>query len=309
MKLCKRLVSENRRVLGLCENLAAFESVSTVSSLSISTAQRSHRSGILAMKQLTHLRSGQQLPVTCHTASNSAMARSAHMSSSSRAFSASGLRAPLRSAAVATAPPAVREAKEQMPTSGILLQSASSSRFGRPQDAAQPSASTSASTSSQASVSGTIQRITYTSEDTGYTVAKMKVTDSKGFSIPASKGRPGLVTVTGKFPEMAAGQQWTCHGTWTKHRSYGPQLTAESAEELRPASSDNLVAYLCGGATKGVGPVTATNMVQTYGDTILDVLDSSDAVVKLSKVKGIGARTAAKIKDEWEKRRGIFGLT
>ena len=307
MKLCKRLASENRRVLGLCENLAAFEPVLTASSVSISTAQRSHRSGILAMKQLTHLRSGQQLPVTCHTASNSAMARSAYMSSSSRAFSASGLRAPLRSAAVATAVPVVREAKEQMPTSDILLQSASSSRFGRPQDAAQPGASTSAS--SQASVSGTIQRITYTSEDTGYTVAKMKVTNSTGFSIPASKGRPGLVTVTGKFPEMAVGQQWTCHGTWTKHRSYGPQLTAESAEELQPASSDNLVAYLCGGATKGVGPVTATNMVQTYGDTILDVLDSSDAVVKLSKVKGIGARTAAKIKDEWEKRRGQFGPT
>ena len=45
-------------------------------------------------------------------------------------------------------------------------------------------------------------------------------------------------------------------------------------------------------------------MVDAYGDAILDVLDSKDAVSKLVKVKGIGAKTAARIKDEWEKRRG-----
>ena len=254
------------------------------------------------MRHLQHLRSGQQVLLTGQVAPGTSGLRSTLFRPTQRAFSVSSLRPPFRSAAVATTGPTVNEPQKQPLTNDILLQSASSSRFGQPHDAAQPSSSTSAS--SQASVSGTIQRITYLSEDTGYTVAKMKVSSTQGFSMPAGKGRPGLVTVTGRFPDMAVGQQWKCHGTWTKHKSYGPQLIAESAEEMRPASSNNLIAYLCGGATKGVGPVTAANMVEAYGDAVLDILDSEDAVAKLRKVKGIGAKTAAKIKDEWEKRRG-----
>lgn len=212
----------------------------------------------------------------------------------------------LQVARVATSTPLVREAQSQRSASDALLQSASGMRYdeGQGQGPAQPIPSTSASP--QASLVGTIQRITYTSEETGYTVAKLKVTSSHGFSLPPSKGRPGLVTVTGKFPAMAVGQQWACQGTWTRHKSYGQQFVVDAAEEMRPASSSNLVTYLCGGATKGVGPVTAKNMVDAYGNAILDVLDSEDAVKQLAKVKGIGAKTAAKIKDEWEKRRGDY---
>lgn len=220
-----------------------------------------------------------------------------------RAFSVSSPRVRLRSLPSGTAGPAVSATAQLSNANDVLLQSAASARVGQPQDAADPS--TSSSASPHATVAGTIQRITYHSEETGYTVAKMKVSSSQGISKVTGKGRSaGLVTITGKFAEMGVGQQWTCHGTWTMHRSYGPQLIADSAEETRPASSNNLIAYLCGGATKGVGPVTATAMVEAYGDAILDVLDSKDAAAKLREVKGIGAKTAAKIKDEWEKRRG-----
>lgn len=200
-----------------------------------------------------------------------------------------------------------RAAHQQQPApqDEALLQSASAMRSLEASTVHQPSASTSAQ--AQASVEGTIQRITYSSEETGYTVARMKVDKSSGFTMPTSRTRStnDLVTVTGKFSDMAVGQQWKCDGSWTKHKTWGPQLVATMAEEVRPTSSGDLIAYLCGGATKGVGPVTAGNMVQKYGDAILDVLDSEDAAQKLTRVKGIGAKTAAKIKDEWEKRRGI----
>ena len=123
-------------------------------------------------------------------------------------------------------------------------------------------------------------------------------------STSGKKTNDSLITVTGKFPEMAVGQQWKCEGSWTKHKTFGPQLVATMAEEVRPSSSGDLIAYLCGGATKGVGPVTAGNMVAKYGGNILVVLDSKDAVQKLHEVKGIGLKSAVKIKDEWEKRRG-----
>lgn len=205
----------------------------------------------------------------------------------------------------------VRAAQQQHVASrdDALEISASTMRTAEASSAVQPSASTSGQ--GQASVEGTIQRITYSSEKTGYTVARMKVTNSGGFVMPDTRNsirKSEVVTVTGTFPEMAVGQQWKCAGSWIKHQTFGHQLVAAAAEELRPASSGNLIAYLCGGATKGVGPVTAGHMVEEYGDAILDVLDSSDAVQKLAKVKGIGSKTASKIKNEWEKRRGAVLL-
>jgi len=205
-----------------------------------------------------------------------------------------------------------RAAQQQQPAlqDDTLLQSARAMRSPEAIASHQPSASTSAQAA--AFVEGTIQRITYSSQETGYTVARIKMDKCGGFVMPASgkkstsgkKTNNSLITVTGKFPEMAVGQQWKCEGSWTKHKTFGPQLVATMAEEVRPSSSGDLIAYLCGGATKGVGPVTAGNMVAKYGDNILVVLDGKDAVQKLHVVKGIGLKTAVKIKDEWEKRRG-----
>lgn len=183
-----------------------------------------------------------------------------------------------------------------------LLQSASSMRVPPASRTPQPLASTSAG-GSAALLTGTIQRITYRSEDTGYTVAKMQV-DSSSIKLHGRQFNKNLVTVTGSFPEMSVGQQWQCEGNWVKHTAYGHQLDTQVAKEVRPTDTDSLISYLCGGATKGVGPVTARNMVELYGDSILNVLDSSDAVAQLTKVPGIGKATASKIKSHWELRRG-----
>ena len=199
-----------------------------------------------------------------------------------------------------------RAAQQQQPAlqDDALLQSARAMRSPEATAIHQPSVSTSAQAA--AFVEGTIQRITYSSQETGYTVARIKMDKCGGFVMPTAgkKTNNGVVTVTGKFPDMTMGQQWKCEGSWTKHKTFGLQLVATMAEEVRPSSSKDLIAYLCGGATKGVGPVTAGNMVAKYGDNILVVLDSKDAVQKLHEVKGIGLKSAVKIKDEWEKRRG-----
>ena len=183
-----------------------------------------------------------------------------------------------------------------------LLQSASSMRVPQASSTPQPLASTSAGGQVE-SVTGTIQRITYRSEETGYTVARMQV-DSSTIKLQSRQSNKNIVTVTGSFTDMSVGQQWQCEGNWVKHTAYGHQLDTQVAKEVRPTDSDSLISYLCGGATKGVGPVTARNMVDLYGDTILNVLDSSDAVGQLIKVPGIGKATATKIKSHWELRRG-----
>ena len=183
-----------------------------------------------------------------------------------------------------------------------LLRSASSERVPEASSAPQALASTSAG-GELSSVTGSIQRITYRSEETGYTVARMQV-DTSTIKLPGRQSNKNIVTVTGRFSDMSVGQQWHCEGNWVKHTAYGHQLDTQVAKEVRPTDSDSLISYLCGGATKGVGPVTARNMVDLYGDSVLHVLDSSDAVGQLIKVPGIGKATATKIKSHWELRRG-----
>lgn len=63
------------------------------------------------------------------------------------------------------------------------------------------------------------------------------------------------------------------------------------------------------GSIKGVGPKTAQQLVDEYGDTILEVLDSQDAVSKLCKIKRLGRSRARQIKESWDSVAGARQAT
>jgi exodeoxyribonuclease V alpha subunit len=115
-----------------------------------------------------------------------------------------------------------------------------------------------------------------------------------------SKPKKPVITIVGTLPQIAVGQTVRVTGSWTTHHQYGQQLRAVSFDELRPEGNSNLVAYLSGGILPGVGPVTAQRMVAAYGEEIVDILDSPDAVAKLSSCEGVGRSKAIKIKDGWD---------
>lgn len=56
---------------------------------------------------------------------------------------------------------------------------------------------------------------------------------------------------------MTVGQVLRLRGCWVEHRQYGPQLRATDLDELPASTSDEMAAYLGGGAIQGVGPVIA----------------------------------------------------
>ena len=119
-------------------------------------------------------------------------------------------------------------------------------------------------------------------------------------STTPKRPRKPVITIVGTLPHIAIGQTVRVTGSWTTHHQYGQQLRAVSFDELRPEGHSNLVAYLSGGIIPGVGPVTAQRMVDTYGEDIVDILDSPDAVSKLSICSGVGRSKAVKIKDGWD---------
>lgn len=92
---------------------------------------------------------------------------------------------------------------------------------------------------------GVVERITFHSDESGYTVLR--------FHVP---GERELMTVIGRFPEIHAGQTLRLTGVFREHPKYGRQFQRLHAQETKPATLTGLEKYLGSGLIKGVGPVT-----------------------------------------------------
>ena len=94
-------------------------------------------------------------------------------------------------------------------------------------------------------VQGIVERVTFHSEESGYTVLR--------FTVPGARE---LVTVIGRFPEIHAGQTLRLTGFWREHPKDGRQFHCLHAQETKPATLTGLEKYLGSGLIKGIGPVT-----------------------------------------------------
>ncbi len=139
---------------------------------------------------------------------------------------------------------------------------------------------------------GTIERVTYHSEETGYSVIRLNV-----------EGRSGLVTVVGNLPEVNPGESLRLEGVWTTHPQYGRQFKVERCEQILPATVEGIKRYLGSGLVKGVGPVTAARIVRRFGTATLRVLDEEPR--RLREALGVGPKRAAAIAKAWEEQRHI----
>ena len=137
---------------------------------------------------------------------------------------------------------------------------------------------------------GTLERLTFQNEETGYTVARL---------IP--KGKTYEVTVVGTLSGVNVGELLHLHGTWTSHPQYGRQFEVASFSVQYPATIEGLRKYLGSGLVHGVGPVTATRIVEHFGLDILNVIESEPH--RLREVSGIGAKRAGQIARAWEDQR------
>jgi len=96
---------------------------------------------------------------------------------------------------------------------------------------------------------GIVERVTYHAEDSGYTVARLKVPSNSE-----------LVTIVGRFPSISAGQTLHVTGFWREHPKFGQQFQVLHAQETKPATLTGLEKYLGSGLIKGIGPVMAKRM-------------------------------------------------
>ena len=142
------------------------------------------------------------------------------------------------------------------------------------------------------SLKGQIERITYTNDENGYTVAKVKVS-----------GRKDLVTVVGTLLIPIPGEVIEMKGNWMNHPRYGEQFKVEHYKSLVPASVYGIEKYLGSGLIKGIGPIMAGRIVKNFGEETLEVIENE--IEKLAEVDGIGKKRIEMVKKAWEDQKEI----
>ncbi len=141
-------------------------------------------------------------------------------------------------------------------------------------------------------LSGTVERITFHTEDTGYSVLKVKI-----------RHRQEPVTVTGRVPLIHVGEVIAADGQWINVPDYGRQFQAERIETTAPSSRQGIEKYLASGLIDGIGPVYAKKLVAKFGEDLFDVIEQNSA--RLQEVPGVGKKRRLEIKSSWEKQKSV----
>jgi len=132
-------------------------------------------------------------------------------------------------------------------------------------------------------LTGTVARVTYRSEETGYTVLRV-----------SPEGEERTVAVVGTMPRLAVGERIRARGRWVEHPKFGRQLAVTSLEHKKPHTEEAMVRYLGSGLAAGIGPKLAERIVRTFGKDTLTVIDERpEELVRVPGISGEKARALA----------------
>lgn len=177
-------------------------------------------------------------------------------------------------------------------------------------------------------INGVLERITYQSEENGYTVARFLPDRGKGETkssssssssssserkanavaetLPrynAARGDDNLVTVVGNMVGVAPGEALELTGWWQQHPQHDWQFKVENYRSVLPATEQGLRKYLGSGLIKGIGPKTAEKIVACLGLETLEVLENQPE--RLNEVPRLGLHKAGLIAKAWIEQKAI----
>jgi exodeoxyribonuclease V alpha subunit len=128
-------------------------------------------------------------------------------------------------------------------------------------------------------LTGSVTRITYRSESSGYTVLRV-----------SPEGEERTVSVVGHMPKVSVGERVRARGRWVEHPRFGRQLEVCFVESMAPRTEEAIARYLGSGLAPGIGPKLAARIVETFGEATLDVIEERPE--SLTRVPGITSAKA-----------------
>jgi exodeoxyribonuclease V alpha subunit len=140
--------------------------------------------------------------------------------------------------------------------------------------------------------SGTVERVTFHNEENGFSVLRVQ-----------GRGRRELVTVVGHAASAAPGEFIQAEGAWVSDPVHGVQFNARVLRSVAPTTVEGIEKYLSSGLVKGIGPHFARRLVDAFGTSVFDVIDTTPG--RLRDVEGIGPVRAQRIVDAWREQKAV----
>jgi exodeoxyribonuclease V alpha subunit len=141
-------------------------------------------------------------------------------------------------------------------------------------------------------LSGSVERVTFHSEESGFCVLRTKV-----------KGQRDLVTVIGSAASITPGEYIECIGVWHNDRTHGLQFKANQLKVVPPSTLEGIEKYLGSGMVKGIGPHFAKVLVKAFKEDVFTVIESEPE--RLLNLPGIGRKRMEKVTSAWAEQKFI----
>lgn len=144
----------------------------------------------------------------------------------------------------------------------------------------------------QERINGAVERVTFRSADTGYSVLKIRVS-----------GQKDLVTLVGTTSTANVGESIEATGEWMNHPGFGRQFKAESIRGVAPSTLEGIEKYLSSGLLKGIGPHFAKKLVAAFGRDIFEVIETRPQ--ELKRIRGLGETRIQQMTLGWKSQRVV----
>lgn len=139
-------------------------------------------------------------------------------------------------------------------------------------------------------IEGPIEDIIFRNEQNGYTVFIIDFNSTP-------------VTCVGKLVSANIGENLSLDGDYVNNNKYGTQFAFTSYEVTLPKTLAGIEKYLASGLIKGVGPITARNIVKHFKEQTFDIIEMSPS--SLAEVKNISLKKALDIGDKFKELKKV----
>ena len=148
---------------------------------------------------------------------------------------------------------------------------------------------------SQEALQGSVERVTFHSEESGFCVVLAKI-----------RGHRDLITVVGTTASITAGEYIECQGNWVNDVTHGLQFKCVALKVVPPSTIEGIEKYLGSGMVKGIGPFFAKKLVKAFAESIFDIIEFEPS--RLLSLEGIGKKRLQRITAAWSEQKAIRSI-